>query len=725
MQVLGFPIGARRGRLGLLALLVLAVAALVPASSSAAATATRAKGLDVSNWNGRIAWAKVRSAGYRFAFGKATEGTSYTDATYTTNRNGSESAGLVFGAYHFARPTGSTLAGATASAIAQANHFLAVAGPQPGELPPVLDLETTGRLGRLRLLAWTLAWLGQIYARTGVQPFVYSSPNFWKANLGNSTAAAAAGTELWIAHWTGAINPLVPAQNWDGSGWTFWQWTNCASIPGIKKRCNDADRMNGARLAAVDIEPYPAGIPLLSTPPTLVGQAVAGQLLAAVPGIWEGGKPVQFAYQWTRCDAAGANCAAISGASRESYRPTSTDVGHSLKVVTTATSASGSATAASAPTAAVSPAGTPPAARPANIALPQILGSAQAGQMLTSSAGTWTGSPKKFAYRWRRCNAGAASCVAISHATQSHYTLTPDDIGSTLSLVVTATGAGGSASATAEATGLVGAAPLPPVSFGTQTVRRGIAGNLQTADGRAIVTWQPGAVAVGRTVSLDTFTGSLSVPGSEVLLSVSRASKGFKWPLDLMYAEPQPNRTVVGYSTDGKVYHSVPPLEPAALPAGTAVGRYVDAGNHTHVLTRTPLALALFKQGAWGDPNYTSPNGPALKAQVPLEVLPHRADRSLLLLTRLSLQSQARISASVTGPGRRVVPILGSGSRLGTRLHSGAFRLVQAYRSRPGTVVVRLRLNARGWRPGAYRLRLNAVDPWGRHKALALRFRYP
>ena len=271
MQVLGFPIGARRGRLGLLALLVLAVAALVPASSSAAATATRAKGLDVSNWNGRIAWAKVRSAGYRFAFGKATEGTSYTDATYTTNRNGSESAGLVFGAYHFARPTGSSLAGATASAITQANHFLAVAGPQPGELPPVLDLETTGRLGRLRLLAWTLAWLGQIYARTGVQPFVYSSPNFWKANLGNSTAAAAAGTELWIAHWTGAINPLVPAQNWDGSGWTFWQWTNCASIPGSKKRCNDADRMNGARLAAVDIEPYPAGIPLLSTPPTLVG----------------------------------------------------------------------------------------------------------------------------------------------------------------------------------------------------------------------------------------------------------------------------------------------------------------------------------------------------------------------------------------------------------------------------------------------------------------------
>jgi hypothetical protein len=193
-----------------------------------------------------------------------------------------------------------------------------------------------------------------------------------------------------------------------------------------------------------------------------------------------------------------------------------------------------------------------------------------------------------------------------------------------------------------------------------------------------------------------------------------------------MYAQPQPSRTVVGYSTDGKVFHSVPPLEPATLPAGTAVGRYVDSSNHTHVLTRTPLQIALFKQGAWGDPTYTSPNGPTLSTQVPLEVLPHLSDRTLLLVTRLSLRAQARISASVSGPGQRLVPILGSGSRLGAPLQPGrAYRLAQAYRPRPGTVLVHLRLNARGWRPGAYRLRLNAVDPWGRRKTLTLRFRYP
>ena len=723
MRVVGSFIGARRGRLGLLAVSI-ALTALLSASASHAATA-RAKGIDVSNWNGAINWTRVAHAGYRFAFAKATEGTAYTDKTYTTNRNGSEGAGLVFGGYHFARPAGKNLAAATASAIKQANHFLAVAGPQPGELPPVLDLEATGNLGKRRLLAWSLAWLGQIEARTGVEPFLYTSPLFWKGRLGDSTAAAAAGTGLWIAHWTSRGSPLVPAKNWNGDGWRFWQWTNCASVPGIK-HCADGDRMNGTQLSSVAIEPFPSGVPLLSTPPTIVGAPQAGQLLAAVPGAWEGGKPLTFTYQWRQCDAAGADCTAISGATRESYRPVSTDVGHSLKVFVTATSGAGTAVATSVPTAAVSPAGTPPAARPTNLNPPQILGNAQAGQTLTSSVGTWTGSPSKFTYRWRRCHAGGASCIAIPHAVGPRRTLTPDDIGSTLSLVVTATGKGGASSATTAATDVVVAAPLPPVSIGSQTVRRGIAGNLQTADGRATVTWQPGAVPVGKTVSLTSFDGTLAVPGSEVSLSVSGpSSKGFRWPLDLVYAQPQPTRTVLGYSTDGRVYHSVPALQPAQLQPGTVVGWYVDPNKLTHVLTRTPFRVSLFKQGAWGDPTYTSPHGPALSTQSHFQAVPHPADRSLLLLTRLAVHSQARISGSVTGPHGTVVPILGKGSRFGGLLKTGVFQLVQSYRRKPGSMQVRLRLNTRTLRRGPYSFRVVAVDPWGRRSRLTLRFRYP
>src|SRR6185312_1522261 len=81
---------------------------------------------------------------------------------------------------------------------------------------------------------------------------------------------------------------------------------------------------------------------------------------------------------------------------------------------------------------------------PANTALPVISGSAVEGQALEASTGTWSGLPSSFAYAWQRCSAGGTECGAISGATASRYTLVAADVGHTLRVVVTATGAGGS-----------------------------------------------------------------------------------------------------------------------------------------------------------------------------------------------------------------------------------------------------------------------------------------
>ncbi|HLX32874.1 MAG TPA: glycoside hydrolase family 25 protein [Gaiellaceae bacterium] len=701
------------------------VVALTLTGTSGAASA-RAKGIDVSNNNGPINWTKVAGAGYAFAFGKATEGTTFTDGTYSTNRNGSESAGLTFGAYHFARPAGGGAASATASAIAQADYFLSVANPQPGELPPVLDLEKTGKLPPKRLVIWTQAWVDEVFARIGVEPFIYSSPAFWQSYLGDTTSIAASGALLWIAHWTSASTPWVPAQNWNGAGWTFWQWTDCLSVPGIA-HCTDGDRMNGVDPSTVTIQSYDTtDPPVLSTPPSIVGPPEAGMLLAAVPGTWSGGKPLTFTYAWRRCDAAGANCVAIPGATGEKYTPVTADVGHSLEVAVTATAATGSATELAPATVAVSPAGTPPSQRPANLSSPKILGKKQAGQVLASSVGTWSGSPTKFAYRWQRCDATGANCVAIKKATTASYTVTPDDIGAALALVVTATGAGGAASASTAPTDVVVAAPLPPVSTGSQTVAQGVAGNVQTDGGNAVATWQPGAVPVGLTVSLATFAGTLTVPGSEVSLTVpGLPSKGFSWPVDVAYTIPQQPGTVLGYSTDGKVYATVPVLNPPQLPAGQQIGRYLDTNSLTHVLTRAPLDLALFTAGAWGDPTYTSPNGPALSQKKPLEALFRRSDKSVLVLTRVSALSQTRLTATITGAGGKKIGILPNGSRLGAPLTgTRVTHAAQVERDLPGSIVVRLRLNGRRLAAGKYTLRIGAVDPWGRTSTLTLPFTY-
>ena len=68
----------------------------------------------------------------------------------------------------------------------------------------------------------------------------------------------------------------------------------------------------------------------MSSAPTVVGTAQAGAKLAGVPGVWNGGKPVTFTYQWQSCDAAGFTCTPIPGATLETYTPTATDVGHAL-----------------------------------------------------------------------------------------------------------------------------------------------------------------------------------------------------------------------------------------------------------------------------------------------------------------------------------------------------------------------------------------------------------
>ena len=78
------------------------------------------------------------------------------------------------------------------------------------------------------------------------------------------------------------------------------------------------------------------------------------------------------------------------------------------------------------------------------------------------------------------------------------------------------------------------------------------------------------------------------------------------------------------------------------------------------------------------------------------------------------------MSASVIGPHGVRIPILGKGSRFGAPAPGGDPPAVQAYRRKPGSMQVRLRLNARTLLPGAYSLRVIALDPWGRHGRLTL-----
>ena len=93
-------------------------------------------GIDVSAHQGAIEWDRVAGDGINFAYIKATEGGDFIDDRFAVNWSGAEDAGIELGAYHFF-----TLC---TEGKEQAEQFLRVAPPDPGALPPAVDLELAG-----------------------------------------------------------------------------------------------------------------------------------------------------------------------------------------------------------------------------------------------------------------------------------------------------------------------------------------------------------------------------------------------------------------------------------------------------------------------------------------------------------------------------------------------------------------------------------------------------
>jgi hypothetical protein len=201
----------------------------------------------------------------------------------------------------------------------------------------------------------------------------------------------------------------------------------------------------------------PLAAPTNTTLPSVTGAVGVGDTLTADAGGWTG-SPTGYAYQWQECDAKGEDCAGIDEATSSTYKLVAGDVGHTLRVVVTASNAGGSSSAPSAATVLV--AASPPPA-PKNATLPTISGSAVEGETLSAAHGGWTGSPTGYVYQWEDCSSAGASCVYVGGATGTTYRLVAGDVGHTLRVVVTASNAGGSSSASSAATAVVVASPPP------------------------------------------------------------------------------------------------------------------------------------------------------------------------------------------------------------------------------------------------------------------------
>jgi subtilase family serine protease len=88
-----------------------------------------------------------------------------------------------------------------------------------------------------------------------------------------------------------------------------------------------------------------AASPTNSSPPSISGTAEEGQVLTLSHGEWSN-KPTAYSDHWLLCNAAGASCAEISGATGTTYTLPAAAVGSSVRVQEIASNASGTGTPA-------------------------------------------------------------------------------------------------------------------------------------------------------------------------------------------------------------------------------------------------------------------------------------------------------------------------------------------------------------------------------------------
>ncbi len=229
-----------------------------------------ARGIDVSLWQRDLDWVALKAAGVSYAFTKATQGDNVTDPYFTKNWPAMKAAGVVRGAYHFFRPA--------IDAARQAAFFLQTVTLEQGDLPPALDVESSGGLTPAALALAIQTCLNEIERLSGMRPIIYTGPNFWNMSVAVPNAPAwTSDYLLWIANYTTALKPTLP-KGW--TTWANWQYTDQGKLNGCSTTV-DLDRYNGT---TDDLAAWVASLahplPLPGTVPADIVALVANYLQA-------------------------------------------------------------------------------------------------------------------------------------------------------------------------------------------------------------------------------------------------------------------------------------------------------------------------------------------------------------------------------------------------------------------------------------------------------------
>lgn len=177
-------------------------------------------GIDVSRYQSVVNWKEVRNMddnGIKigFAFIKATEGTSIVDEQFRRNWIQAEEQNIPKGAYHFFVPG--------RNAQRQANNFIQIVNLKEGDLPPVIDVEKSGKISVTELQKEVKAWLDAVENHYGVKPIIYTNIDFYQRYFQTGFEEY----PLWIAHYLQPDKPRIETK------WNFWQHNENGRVDGI------------------------------------------------------------------------------------------------------------------------------------------------------------------------------------------------------------------------------------------------------------------------------------------------------------------------------------------------------------------------------------------------------------------------------------------------------------------------------------------------------------
>ncbi|MFB7142179.1 GH25 family lysozyme [Gottfriedia sp. NPDC056225] len=192
------------------------------------------KGIDVSSYQGEIKWEQFQKQDIKFAFIKATEGSTFVDEYFETNWKGAEKTNLRIGAYHFFSYD--------SEGKSQAENFMKTVPINKQTLPPVIDVEFYGDKeknppNRSKVEKELQTMVKMFEEHYGKRVILYTKNKAYNLYIKDHFEQC----DIWIR------DVFTKPSLSDKRTWTFWQYTDRERLKGYSgnEKFIDVNVFNG------------------------------------------------------------------------------------------------------------------------------------------------------------------------------------------------------------------------------------------------------------------------------------------------------------------------------------------------------------------------------------------------------------------------------------------------------------------------------------------------